>query len=297
MIDEQAYSRLGCPRCHSGDLKYSADQLVCSSCGTTYPVNDGVSVLVADPDGLEADLERARQVNPNWYLEEQPAEVSSPWRHHVKKRRLYVQSVLSRELALRGQEQAEALLDLGCGDGTNMVWLSAFAKRLYGSDYNAVRLSRARKQMSNAVLFLADIVDYPGKEGSFDAVFFNHVIEHIPDDMAALETIHRILKPGGFLILGTPNEGSWWWQWAYKRAPDVLATTDHVHFYTAQTLTDKMRQAGFSIIEVKHMGWGPPDWRLDGKLRRYKLLDDLFEAVGRLLLPKQASSLYVVATK
>lgn len=297
MIDDLAYSRLFCPHCHSGPLAASAEKLACAACGKTYPVNDGVSVLVADPAALEADIERARQVNPGWYLEEQPAEIASPWRHHLKKRRLYVQSILKRELAARGKSKAEALLDLGCGDGTNMAWLADFAERLYGSDYNAVRLARARKRLADSVLFLADILDYPGRDNAFDVVYFNHVIEHIPDDMGALATIHRILKPGGLLILGTPNEGAWWWQWAYKRAPETLATTDHVHFYTAQTLTDKMAKAGFTISEVKHMGWGPPDWHLDGKLRRHKVLDDLFEGVGRLLLPKQASSLYVVATK
>ncbi|AKR57787.1 hypothetical protein GCM10011321_33190 [Youhaiella tibetensis] len=291
------YSRLRCPRCRSGELAISDNEVLCTACGAHYPAEDGVAVLVADPVAHESDIARARQVNPGWYLEEQPAEAVSPWRHHLKKRRLYVQDLLARELARRGRTKAEALLDLGCGDGTHMVWLSAFAEQLYGSDYNAVRLVRARKQMADATLFLADILDYPAKDNAFDVVFFNHVIEHIPDDMAALETIHRILKPGGLLVLGTPNEGAWWWQWAYRRAPDVLATTDHVHFYTAEVLTERMRAAGFTVSEVKHMGWGPPDWRLDGQLRRHKVLDDLFEAVGRVVLPKQASSLYVVATK
>lgn len=297
MNDEQAYSRLRCPRCRSGELGLVDDEVVCASCGARYPVERGVGVLVTDPVAHESDIERARQVNPGWYLEEQPAEAVSPWRHHLKKRRLYVQGVLTRELARRNWTKAETLLDLGCGDGTHMVWLSAFADRLYGSDYNAVRLARARKQVAPATLFLADILDYPAKDGVFDVVFFNHVIEHIPDDLAALATIYRILKPGGLLVLGTPNEGAWWWQWAYRRAPDIRATSDHVHFYTAVSLTEKMRKAGFSIREVKHMGWGPPDWRLDGRLRRYKVLDDLFEVAGRVVLPKQASSLYVVATK
>ena len=46
---------------------------------------------------------------------------------------------------------------------------------------------------------------------------------------------------------------------------------------------------------MHHMGWGPPDWRLDGKIRKHKIVDDGFEMVGRLLFPKQASSLYVLA--
>lgn len=296
-MTDDPYARLRCPRCRAGGLAAGEERVRCSSCGAEYPREDGVGVLVADPSAHEAELARAREVNPGWYLEEQPAEAVSPWRHHLRKRRLYVQGVLARELARRGRDRAEALLDLGCGDGTNMAWLAAFTERLYGSDYNAVRLARARKRMPGATLFLADILDYPALDGAFDVVFFNHVLEHIPDDVAALATVHRVLKPGGLLVLGTPNEGAWWWQWAYRRAPKVRATTDHVHFYTADTLAEKIRAAGFTIGEIKHMGWGPPDWHLDGKLRRYKVLDDLFEMVGKALLPRQASSLYVIATK
>ena len=175
-------------------------------------------------------------------------------------------------------------------------WLSTYTERLYGSDYNIVRLARAHRLAPAATLFLADVLDYPTEDAAFNLVFFHHVIEHIPDDGAALATVRRILKPGGLLVLGTPNEGSWWWQLAYKRAPEVRATTDHVHFYTAETLTAKMRSAGFTVTEVHHMGWGPPDFALDGRWRQHKWVDDLFEVVGRIAMRQQASSLYVLAT-
>ncbi|WP_197427528.1 class I SAM-dependent methyltransferase [Bradyrhizobium retamae] len=254
-------------------------------------------MLVRDAQTLASEIEEARRVNPAWYVAEQPPESASPWRHHLKKRRLYVERVLGRELARRGKGRAARLLDLGCGDGNHLVWLKRFAEDLYGCDYNVVRLARARARDQDATLFLADILDFPAADGTFDVVFFNHVIEHIPDDSAALASVARILAPGGLLVLGTPNEGAWWWQLAYKRAPDVRATTDHVHFYTAETLARKVSAAGLDILEVEHMGWGPPDWRLDGRIRKYKFLDDLFEALGRRLIPRQASSLYFVATK
>ena len=254
-------------------------------------------VLVRDVQGLATQIYEARRVNPAWYLAEQPPESVSPWRHHLKKRRQFVEGVLGRELARRDKERAARLLDLGCGDGNHLLWLKRFAEDLYGCDYNIVRLARARARARDATLFLADILDFPAADGAFDVIFFNHVIEHIPDDLGALSTVRRLLAPGGLLVLGTPNEGAWWWQLAYKRAPDMRATTDHVHFYTAETLAEKVRTVGLDIVEIKHMGWGPPDWRLDGRIRKYKFLDDLFEFVGRRLLLRQASSLYLVAQK
>ena len=131
----------------------------------------------------------------------------------------------------------------------------------------------------------------------FDIIFFNHVIEHIADDTKALETVFRVLKPDGLLILGTPNEGVFWWQLAYKLQPQTLKNTDHVHFYTAETIRSKLRAQGFRILEIKHIGWGPPHWGLDRRVRRYGLVDDMFEAIGKRFVPKQASSLYILATK
>ncbi|RLJ68000.1 class I SAM-dependent methyltransferase [Sulfurisoma sediminicola] len=286
-----------CPACHSAPLVAMPGTLSCGACGKTFPMEGGVPLLVADLAAHEGAMAQARAVNPDWYRTEQPPEAASPWRHHLKKRRHYVTSVLKRELAQRGRARAPRLLDLGCGDGTNLLWLKDFAENLYGSDYNPVRLARAHARSPEATLFLADILDYPAVDGCFDVVFFNHVIEHIPDDGAALATAYRILAPGGLLILGTPNEGSWWWQLAYRRAPEIRRTTDHVHFYTAESIREKMRQAGFSVFEVEHMGWGPPDWHLDGKWRQHKWVDDLFEILGRTLVPNQASSLYLLATK
>lgn len=258
---------------------------------------EGMPVLVVNPADHEAEMIKALGVNPQWYLSEQPPEEGSPWRHHLKKRREYVESVLRRELDGRGGEPVEALLDLGCGDGNNLPWLAAYAREVYGSDYNAVRLVRARKRFSAACLFLADILDYPAPDSSFDIVFFNHVLEHIRDDDKALATVKRILRPGGLLIVGVPNEGEWWWQLAYRRAPDVLANTDHVHFYTARTVTEKIEKSGLEVSNVHYLGWGPPDWNLDGRLRQYKILDDLFEVAGKLFIPNQASSMYVLAKK
>lgn len=286
-----------CPACHAAPLRAASDSLSCGNCSRIFPRQGGIPLLVADLAAHDAAMIEARTVNPEWYRAEQPAEAVSPWRHHLKKRRLYVSGVIRRELALRGRVRAARLLDLGCGDGTNLLWLQDFAEALYGSDYNLVRLVRAQARSPEARLFLGDILNYPATDGCFDIVFFNHVIEHIPDDAAALATAYRVLAPGGLLVLGTPNEGSWWWQLAYRRAPEIRRTTDHVHFYTADSIGAKMRAAGFDVFEVKHMGWGPPDWHLDGQWRRHKWVDDLFDLAGRALIPKQASSLYLLATK
>ena len=288
---------LRCPACAAAALKPGNGKLACGACGETVPTEQGIPILARQWSAVAADVEAAKLVRPGWYLEEQPPEQTSPWRHHLRKRRLYIERVVARHLHQLGRTRVPRLLDLGCGDGNNLVWLSKYAEMTYGSDYNLVRLVRSKAQNPTAEIFAADILDFPSVDDAFDIIFFNHVIEHMPDDRSALASARRILNPGGLLIIGTPNEGAWWWQWAYKRDPKMLAETDHCQFYTAQTIGDKIKDAGLTLTETHHMGWGPPDWRLDGRIRRYKILDDLFSVVGRALIPKQASSLYLLATK
>jgi glycosyltransferase involved in cell wall biosynthesis/SAM-dependent methyltransferase len=285
-----------CPSCLT-HLPRVDEAITCGACGAVYPLKGRIPILVRNWTSLANEIARAQALRPDWYVEEQPLETVSPWRHHLRKRRRYVEGVLEKHLRANGLGRAPRLLDLGCGDGTNLAWLQRFAEQIYGSDYNLLRLARSQVRVPNAVLFLANLLDYPVLDDYFDLIFFNHVIEHISDDVAALAQVARILKPGGLLVLGTPNEGAWWWQLAYRRAPQALATTDHVHFYTAKTIGQKVAECGLDVRHIEHMGWGPPDWALDMKLRSYKVLDDAFELVGRVFLQSQASSLYVLAQK
>lgn len=51
---------------------------------------------------------------------------------------------------------------------------------------------------------LADVTDPPMEGESFDLVLCIHVLEHVPDDRAAIREIHRVLKPGGVAVLQVP---------------------------------------------------------------------------------------------
>jgi len=52
----------------------------------------------------------------------------------------------------------------------------------------------------------ADICDLPFTDNSFDVIFCNHVLEHIPDDTKAMNELYRILKPGGWGIFQIPQD-------------------------------------------------------------------------------------------
>jgi 2-polyprenyl-3-methyl-5-hydroxy-6-metoxy-1,4-benzoquinol methylase len=279
-----------CPQCRS-----RIEGGACVEQGHPIATEHGIPVLLRDPSAVERLLaEAGASERADWYQAPQAEVFTGPYRHHVRKRRAYVDSVLSAYARERPERRVG--LDLGCGDGAHLPWLAGHVTELYASDYNLLRLQRAAAH-GVARLAVADVTDYAAADGAFDVVFFNHVIEHIPDDERALREIHRILAPGGIVVLGTPNEGAAFWRMAYRLQPESRRTTDHVHFYTADSLTRKCAAAGFNVREVKPIGWGLPHWEWDARVRGSKRVDDAFEMVGRRLLPSQASSLYVVLSR
>lgn len=257
---------------------------------------DGIPILVRDHAALEQEFEKQRRSGRGaWYDDSQGEQHRGPYRHHLQKRAVYVAQVLS-ERRRQGAPLA-TILDLGCGDGEHLPWLSTFATACYGSDYNLGRLLRAAQRAPGAHLFLADVTAYPIADEVFDVIFFNHVLEHIPDDVRALAEVYRILKPGGLVILGTPNEGALFWRIAYVFQPRARATSDHRHFYTANTLVERCRSVGFSVQDIHRIGWGIPHWTLDAKLRQFRWIDDCLAWLGSRWLPSQATSLYLVLSK
>ncbi len=286
-----------CVNCSGTTTEIHSDSLICTKCGKRYSIIHDIPILINDWQSHENEIESLASIKPNWYVTEQNLEESGNYKTAHRKRRVYVEKKISEWLSTKNKDKVEKLLDLGCGDGNHLNYLKKYGKFIFGSDYNLTRLVRANLRFPDATLFLADLLEYPSKQNFFDLIFFHHVIEHISDDMKALDTIYKILSPGGLLILGTPNEGASWWQFAYKVQPTMLEQTDHVQFYTANSLKLKLEKAGFRILDIKHIGWGVPHFSLDEKLRRYKLFDDFLETLGQKFFKEQSTSLYVLATK
>jgi SAM-dependent methyltransferase len=118
------------------------------------------------------------------------------------------------ERALRSAAAAEPLgraLEVGPGSGVYLPVLAELAETVVASDIEPSFLERARAisaRHPNIEVVLDDIVASGLETGGFDLVLCSEVIEHIPDPAAALASMHRILRPGGKLLLSTPHRFS-----------------------------------------------------------------------------------------
>ncbi|CAA7612129.1 bifunctional 2-polyprenyl-6-hydroxyphenol methylase/3-demethylubiquinol 3-O-methyltransferase UbiG [Magnetospirillum sp. UT-4] len=148
------------------------------------------------------------------------------------------------------------ILDVGCGTGVNAQALAAKGHRLFGIDVSPVAVERYVAAGFEATV--ADITAGFGvPEGQFDLVFASEVIEHVADTEAFLAECLRALKPGGRLVLSTPNSAFWPMRLLglAGRTATEIQHPGHLRFFSRRGLESAVAAAGFAEVAVaaRHM--------------------------------------------
>ncbi|MFC7309042.1 class I SAM-dependent methyltransferase [Streptomyces monticola] len=153
---------------------------------------------------------------------------------HIKPRRwLDVGTAHGHFCAVAKEVFPDTVFDgLDCGDGVEEA-------RRTG------RIERAHQG------FLPELAE--SLEGQYDVVSMNHVLEHTTDPRANLAAAHRVLRPGGHLLIDVPNPespfarrfGRYWLSWFQPQ---------HLHFVPLGNLRTALREAGFSVVATDHAG-------------------------------------------
>lgn len=100
----------------------------------------------------------------------------------------------------------------------------------------------------------ADICNLPFEDNSYDIIFCNHVLEHIPDDTKAMKELYRVLKPGGMGIFQIPQDLTRPTTFSddsivdQKERAKIFGQYDHVRIY-GRDYFDKLKSAGFTVVE------------------------------------------------
>jgi ubiquinone/menaquinone biosynthesis C-methylase UbiE len=94
----------------------------------------------------------------------------------------------------------------------------------------------------------------PFDDNSYDIIFCNHVLEHIPDDTKAMKELFRVLKPGGMGVFQIPQDLSRATTFSddtitdQKERSKIFGQYDHVRIYGLDYF-DKLRSIGFTVVE------------------------------------------------
>ena len=116
-----------------------------------------------------------------------------------------------RYLGVREMVRGKVVLDAACGEGYGSDLIASTAKQVTGLDIDGETIARARetyKERKNLRFLQGSIESIPLGNASVDAVVSFETIEHVPEAVqhSFLNEISRILRPGGFLIMSTPNK-------------------------------------------------------------------------------------------
>jgi methionine biosynthesis protein MetW len=113
-------------------------------------------------------------------------------------------------MALFDRNPDARVLDLGCADGTITV---AFSQRIGSAriqGIEAVAENIAAAQSKGIDARPGDLNrKLPFEDAGFDVIIASHVIEHLSDTDNFVREVYRVLKPGGYVVLATPNLAAW----------------------------------------------------------------------------------------
>lgn len=156
-------------------------------------------------------------------------------------------------IGLSGLKSTDDVLDLGCGTGAQTLIVGRKCRHVTGVDTSEPFIQEARRMASHFrgmidADFLATRVEEAGfVSETFDKVLSFCVIEHIPNHDEVLRELHRVLKPGGRMILSadsleTIEDPS---LIAKHRAENYIA-----RYFREDTLRESLSQAGFRDIKI-----------------------------------------------
>lgn len=161
---------------------------------------------------------------------------------------------------LASRAEPGRLLDVGCGTG---VFLSMARAR--GWDVQGVELSPFAAQQARERLRL-DVVTGMLRDGrfpnaSFDVITMLDVFEHLPDPRSELRELFRVLRPGGVLLLDTPNArallrrmADWIYRWsggAVRYPVAKLYHEFHLYYFSEHVLRRLLGEVGFRVEHVE----------------------------------------------
>lgn len=172
---------------------------------------------------------------------------------------------LRRRFLLDRVKAGERVLDVGCGEGRFTAELGRAGAHAVGVDLAEEPLRRARARHPELELALiAEEERWELADASFDVVWAGEVLEHVADTAAWLSEVRRVLRSGGSLLLSTPAHGRLTLaglalsRRAFARHFDPRS--DHLRFYSRDTLAELLGDFGFEQLKVRSAG-GPPGAR------------------------------------
>ena len=168
---------------------------------------------------------------------------------------------------LRSSAGPAVIVDVGCGDGSALAVAARHnpGHRFAGIDWSGDALRRAHALDLTVLRAAVTAPGLPVADGAADVVIMSELIEHLVDPDGAVAEVRRVLRPGGSLLLSTPNLAAWYnrgllalgiqpnftevsLRGEFGRPGHVVA--GHLRLFTRRALTEFLTASGFRCVTV-----------------------------------------------
>ncbi len=205
------------------------------------------------------------------------------WRAPLLALRYFPGPLLGPILAAVAKRPPGRVLDVGCGAGEFLDLCAALGWQTVGVELSPRAVELARGAGHEA--YCADFLSAPLSPGSFQLIHMSHVLEHMPDPLAALRHARELLAPDGLLIVRVPNIGS---PWARAFGCDwyPLDVPRHLWHFSRDTLLAALGKASLAPVRLRTRTFCPL-WSLmlrGARRRAGGLSPSVFRPPGRLRL-------------
>lgn len=159
---------------------------------------------------------------------------------------------LRRILGLLGKRAGQMrLLDVGCSSGAFLMSARKLGLDTTGVEPSAEAAATARRTGLNVFTGFLEDARFP--DGAFDAATLIEVVEHLRDPRSLLVECRRVLKPGGILLITTPNAASWTARIMKSRWDgfDLRAMGGHISFFNPRSIEMIAERTGYELVRVE----------------------------------------------
>ena len=241
-----------CPLCNSTNLTGFAidtrrkgphiSRVKCDACG----------VVFANP---MADAEELKEYYQSYYEKDHYEAVSYKeiiLGHFERIKNLTEAQIKQESRYLKNLQGGSKFLDVGCGLGLGLAYANQLSCELYATEYDQGALEFVQEHFS-VKTHQGDLESAQYPDEFFDFIHISHVIEHVLDPRGYIQEMKRILKPGGFLVIGTPDISSrlyTWHRWAnllQLRIPDVIDGLEHTFIFPKKRLRSLCEEEGLTV--------------------------------------------------